>query len=172
VAQDDQRIAARLGVFVGGEEAAHDWFDAEDIEVIRGDHEGVDLFGLGVAAPIERQREIGGGTEVREDGVAFAVVLEMGSEVGSESGCGGGVDSTRVQREQFDEARSSSTGSGWRKTALMMVKMAVLAPMPRPSERTAITVKPGRFSRLRRPPRRFCRKFSSMSHPLILAPKW
>jgi hypothetical protein len=31
-----------------------------------------------------------------------------------------------------------------------------------------MAVKPGRFSRLRRPPRRSCREFSSMSRPLTL----
>ena len=38
--------------------------------------------------------------------------------------------------------------------ALMMVKMAVLAPMPRASERIATKVKPGLFFNMRRPPRR------------------
>src|SRR5271170_942289 len=37
----------------------------------------------------------------------------------------------------------SCTGIGFRKMALTSVKIAVLAPIPRPSERTTTAVKPG-----------------------------
>ena len=41
---------------------------------------------------------------------------------------------------------ASATGRGFSNTALTMVKIAVLAPMPRASVKTATTVKPGFFA--------------------------
>src|SRR5260370_4555418 len=48
------------------------------------------------------------------------------------------------------------------RTALIQVKMVALAPMPRASVITTVSVKPGRFSSIRRLYRRSCQKVSIM----------
>src|SRR5882762_4465980 len=72
----------------------------------------------------------------------------------------------KVSRVNISARREgSSTGRGWRKTALMMVKMAVLAPMPSARESTTTKVKPGLFLSMRKPPRRSCRKIPAITLP-------
>src|ERR1700685_1831623 len=52
----------------------------------------------------------------------------------------------------------SSTGSGRRNTALVSVKMAVLAPIPRPSDSRATAVNPGLRASVRAPYFRSCQR--------------
>src|SRR5580693_4691075 len=68
----------------------------------------------------------------------------------------------------WSETMRSGSGyeRGWSRTAFTTEKMAVLAPMPRARVRTAITVKPGDFRRLRRPYFRFWIK-ESMDTPRV-----
>src|SRR5688572_26165495 len=58
----------------------------------------------------------------------------------------------------------SGKGGGRNITAFTRLKMAVLAPIPRPSVRTATTVKPGFFSNWRNANRR---SFITQSHHRI-----
>src|SRR5271168_4915847 len=62
----------------------------------------------------------------------------------------------------------SSTGSGFRNTASVRVKMAVLAPMPSASDSTATNVNPGLRASVRKPYFRSCRSWSiSVSRRMI-----
>src|SRR5262249_11559418 len=104
IAEDDERISARLGVLIRIKKSPQCGFHAEHIEVIRSRQKRVQLFGLSSACPVEAQREIRGRTHIGEDRIALAIVLEIRQGGGSQRGLSAGIERLGVMSEQLDQS--------------------------------------------------------------------
>src|SRR5262245_52061809 len=90
--------------------------------------------------------------------------------------------SAKLRKEKFNNAArlrgsfcpkainlsEDAKDSGLSSTALTTLNMAVFAPMPNASIKTAIKVNPGCFSNIRAPKRRSCHQVSSEANPHIV----
>ena len=121
--------------------------DAQHREVAAGDRLGRHHADPAALVAVHRHRhELGGGDVAEDLGGAVAHVLEVG--VGERAEL-----ERRLVEIEVDHLLRPLYWRAGRMTALTRLKMAVLAPMPRASERTATAVNAGRRASDRTPSR-------------------
>ena len=143
---DDRTWMARI---VGKKAPPEDGLDAEHVEIARA-HTGAEQeLRLTLARPREPSRaENGHVREHRALRLPVEVILEVARDLFMRPASSGAYSHSERSCSGFSKSR------GFSKTPCTMLKIAVLAPMPRASVSTTMAVKPGVLMRLRKPKRR------------------
>jgi hypothetical protein len=141
--RDRSGVPAAVEIVIRREDAAAHGGHAEDAEEIAADPQAFREMALAARGQIEAVRAEGQGSGEGLLVIAHLLPDRVG-EIGVYGRAGSGGEPSCTSR------CGSSTGSERSITALRMLKMAVLAPMPSARDSTAVAAKPGLARRVRR----------------------